>query len=306
MSIQPNRSEHELHQYTGYKSVSPKGYYKMSRGILYIATREPFFEEAKLSASRIKEFMPDIPITALTDVDTDRDNHPFDSILPFQDPNYSNLDQIENMHRTPYDRTLCLDTDIYIDGDVRELFDILDEFDVGASINQGGSSSKGDPDVPSPFPEYNTGVIIYKNNSKFREFLKEWKKAYMEQKQFQGWPNQPTFREKLYQSNLRIATLPSEYNLMTRTPGHVREPVKIFHGRLHDFYEEGVGTPKYIDMERFVDKINNSDGHRVYTHGWSVRIHKDSILWKAKKEYSYRGIQGVVNKGINRVIQLFR
>jgi hypothetical protein len=43
--------------------------------------------------------------------------------------------------------------------------------------------------------------------------------------------DQPSFREAIYESDIRIATLPSEYCFRIHTPDYARGAVKILHGR---------------------------------------------------------------------------
>ena len=51
----------------------------MSEGILYIANGENYVEEAKISAERINEVMPDVSISLITDQDIECDY--FDNIF---------------------------------------------------------------------------------------------------------------------------------------------------------------------------------------------------------------------------------
>ena len=47
-------------------------------------------------------------------------------------------------------------------------------------------------------------------------------------------PDQPSFRKALYESSLRLATLPPEYNCRLPFPGFLHDPVRILHGRTTD------------------------------------------------------------------------
>jgi hypothetical protein len=50
-----------------------------------------------------------------------------------------------------------------------------------------------------------------------------------------GLSDQPAFRQAVYESGLRLATLPSEYNCRLPFPGAIHNPVRILHGRLRNY-----------------------------------------------------------------------
>ncbi len=65
---------------------------------------------------------------------------------------------------------------------------------------------------------------------------------------------------------------------MVRYPGHAREKVRVFHGRLLDI--DTMGSNVKFDIEQAVKEINQTDDHRVfYPSGGLVRYFKkiDSI-----------------------------
>jgi len=279
-------------------------------GVYYIATGEQFVNEAEVSARSVRRAMPDIPIAIATDVDPEFEFE-FDYIIDIPDPEYGFVDQIHNLHMSPFEKTLHLDTDIYIVSDVSELFDLLNQFDIAAAHNH-DREARDLPGVPDSFPEYNTGVMAYKNSGDISDFFQDWKKNYINMTVGENTQNQPSFRQTLYESNLRIATLTPEYNCMVRYPSHIKNDVKIAHSRLLDIRTPGAN--KSVNVLNSVEKINKHKGHRLFTPngdlGVSIvygRIANDVPLYKkAFNSIQTDGLKYALKNGIPFVINRLR
>src|SRR5215216_6245967 len=100
----------------------------MNVGIVYVATGKKYIEEATLSASSVKRWMPGVPITVFTDQSSA--GSCFDTVVPVTSCGDGFKDKVLFMAQSPYDRTLFLDTDTYLCGSVQELFDLLGHFDL--------------------------------------------------------------------------------------------------------------------------------------------------------------------------------
>ncbi len=272
------------------------------KGIFYIATGDQFVAEAERSAKSVRNAMPDIPIAIATDGNPEFE---FDEVIEIKNPDYSFTDQIKNLHRSPFNRTLHLDTDIYIHANAEELFDLLDRFDIAVAHNH-NRSAFDPPGVPASFPEYNTGVVVYRNNARLREFSRSWERTYEDLYDGGKPQNQPSFRKALFDSDLRIATLPPEYNLMVRYPGHAIGEVKIFHGRLLDIETPGAG--KYTDIKTAAEKINSTTEHRVFTQlgGISIYSNNESNPINRIRMGIWRyGFIGAIRRGISKIRKYF-
>jgi hypothetical protein len=79
--------------------------------ILYVVKGQKFVDEATLSAQRAKTVMPDCPITIVTDRDVDAEC--FDQTIIDADA-FTKSDKPRLMQKTPYDRTIFVDTDTYL------------------------------------------------------------------------------------------------------------------------------------------------------------------------------------------------
>jgi hypothetical protein len=92
-------------------------------------------------------------------------------------------------------------------------------------------------DVPDAFPEYNTGVILFKNTELVRNLLVDWYELFTSQLDANSISSQdqPSFRYLLYKSDIRFATLTPEYNCRFTIGAMVSHRVKILHGRTDDY-----------------------------------------------------------------------
>jgi hypothetical protein len=272
-----------------------------SRGILYIATGERFVAEAEVSARSVRNVMPDTPIAIATDIEPD---YNFDHTINIPDPGYGFVDKISHIDNSPFDETLYLDTDTYVNSSVGELFDILDKFDIALSYDHSRDHPQG---IPDSFPEYNTGVIAYKNNDEFRQFTKAWKANHSEILSTVDTHDQPSFRKTLYESDLRIATLTPEYNCLIRFPGHVYDDVKIGHSRLLDI--QSPGADKSVDVPKAVEELNNCEGHRIYQPSHKGGVHvfnmNDSLYKKAINSIRRDGVSHTIKKTVPFVLNKF-
>jgi hypothetical protein len=263
-------------------------------GIFYIATGTQFVEEAKISAKSVRSVMPDIPIAIATDVEPE---FGFDRVIEISDPNYGFEDQICNLHRSPFNKTLHLDTDIYVDSNVTELFDLLHQFDIGVAYNHDREAFDL-PRVPESFPEYNTGVIVYKNNNNFRQFTRSWHDDYSELYSEENTQNQPSFRKSLFESDLRVATITPEYNCMLRYPGHIRKRIKIAHSRLLDI--QTPGADKSINVIKATKKVNNYQGHRLFLPNHRSGV---TILYARDAPIHKKVMNSIRRQGIKHTIK---
>jgi hypothetical protein len=202
----------------------------MTQGVLYIASGSEYISQATESARSVKEAM-DVPITLVSDRDIIKGC--FDTVLCADDFCYHYGDSVLQIPELPYEKTLLLDTDIIINESVSELFEMTEKFDIAAATIADGRFTLSEK-VPESFPEYNTGVVVFNKNRQTSEFIKEWKRVYREYLDDGIRMNQPSFRETLYRSSLRVATIPTEYNCRANFGGYLNSRVKILHGMFEE------------------------------------------------------------------------
>lgn len=240
----------------------------MTEGVLYIASGEKYITDACKSASSLKKVTPDIPITIFASEAVE--SSCFDETVVLKEPQYGYIDKVSYMYSSPYDCTLFLDTDTYIYSNISELFTLLERFDIAAAhaSNRASRSSKyGIDGVPQCFVEMNTGVVLFKKSSRVGNFFSNWLRLYKRDIEYYSkWlrlnkieidtgmkppHDQPAFREALYKTNLRVATLSPEYNCRFNFPVFVSGVVKILHGH-------------HLDLPTVARLINERTERRVF------------------------------------------
>lgn len=151
-------------------------------GVVYVATKQDkYISEAFLSADSVKERYPALPVTLFTDrldhwlCGSDR----FDTVLPATEVgsfesilSEAKLKRSRCLRRSPYRRTLHLDTDTRIvTHELMSLFEMLDEIDVGMVETSADDSYSR---LQYGRPMFNTGVIVYRRNDLTWDWLDEW------------------------------------------------------------------------------------------------------------------------------------
>jgi len=262
---------------------------------------EGFLEEAVISAQRAKQVMGDIPITIATHRQIE--STIFDSVIVDQDPAYGTEDLLRHIQPLPYDKTLCIDTDIYFYDDVSELFEMLERFDIAAAFTPVKGGTEEYEDVPRSFPEYNCGVLSCKQSPEFNDFVEEWRDIY--QSEQEKTSREPAFRKAIYHSDLRLAPLRQEYNCQVRHPGQVVGEVKIFHGRLVEMDLQGrIARRKHYEIEEATEKINRTTIPRTFTQLGGLKIHSNktnSLIHRTRMAINRGGLRYTINRIIEKI-----
>lgn len=203
---------------------------KPSCGFVYVATGSGYQREAVASARSLRAVMPSASICLITDAAPESDG-PFDTVLLRTQVCHNPIDKLLAVD-CPYERAVFLDTDTHICGDLDGLFDLLDRFDLALLQENHRGWDYTLPGVPAAFPEYNTGVIVFRRSNAMQEFFSKWRLAYDELRRTLDLRNdQPSFRQVLYHSPLRVATLPSEYHFLGNVPNYTMWTVRLIHAR---------------------------------------------------------------------------
>lgn len=238
----------------------------MSQGAVYIVTQDARYLNLLLvSANSLRRAMPDLPITLFSQFPVD--SPLFEKVIHVQPSSDGFYDKVRCICESPYDRTMMIDADTYVIDGVPELFTLLDHFDCACTheeyVNTDWLNHYPRTDVPSCFPELNTGVLMLKRSEKMDRVLADWAKlyaAYLAEGPDRKINDQPFFRVAVYRGDIRVATLPREYNCKFRGQGYLNGSVKILHG--HMYYKlEG----KFL--QRAVSTLNRSTRPRVYIAG---------------------------------------
>jgi len=191
-------------------------------GVIYIVTTQKsliFIKSAIESARSALNMCPNLGRHIYTDKNgleqiAKLSDSPFSSTGEIINPHYRS--KVDYISQTPYERTLYLDSDTRIVADISEMFDLLNRFDIALAHGHKRAKHKKDNSgkliekIPESFPQYNSGVILYKNSDEVRNFLKEWADNFHKAGFYK---DQIALRYLLYMTKLRLATLPPEYNI---------------------------------------------------------------------------------------------
>jgi len=189
-----------------------------TQGILYIAAGKKYINAAIRSAKSVLKYCPDLSTHLFADWQNyncfsfDQNPYPFTTVEIIANPHHRS--KLDYLPLTPFDQTLYLDTDTTLDADIREMFRILERFEIALNhAHRRNDSIRLAPwriELPQAFPQHNGGVILYRRTPKVLRFLEEWRDQFKEAGFLQ---DQMTLRELLWFSDLRMATLPPEYNV---------------------------------------------------------------------------------------------
>lgn len=205
-------------------------------GFLYVAYGNKYIEEAKRSIISLRRFSRK-PIVVYSDR-----HEAFNRVAPGVSswplpPTTSDVKanpkllKMVCLERTPFSRTIFLDTDTLFARDPSSLFQCCSSYSVCAA-HAPVREVLHQPDIPSWFPELNTGVIVFNAKAVAHGLFEKWK---IEMKRLEVKRDQPAFRRALFKSKdrLRFLVLPPEFNLRTEMPWFVGGNSKtiVLHGR---------------------------------------------------------------------------
>ncbi len=229
---------------------------------------------ARMSVISMRKVHPNIHITLYTNLPTKpSDLYLFDSIVTSGRP-LGNLWAYKHkcLEETPYDRTLHIDADTYIMDDISEVFDVLDRFDLAIPISTWYMKNNND-NVPMCFPEPAGGFFTWVNNDRMKGFFKQVGDRCRE---WDSHSDEGVMREVLYNSNIRFAILPHEYNCLVRHPCYLYGDIKVAHGRIDTLKEEADMINSIRGMKLFTGgEIYELERHRKYRKYYrTVKTHK--------------------------------
>ncbi len=182
-----------------------------SIGVIFATTGKDYTQLAERAARSVKENCPGLEIDIFTDHAFDMPV--FNCIHQLEDP--WRRSKIDAMAESRFDKTLYLDADIFVVADIRDVFEVLDRFDLAMAHDPIRNGERCHTfwrkPLPNGFPQFNSGVVAYRKSPEVTDLIKTWSVA-VRNNDFKR--DQPVLRELLWDSDLRIATLPAEYNFM--------------------------------------------------------------------------------------------
>ncbi len=238
----------------------------MQNGAIYILTQNKLYVDLALqSIASLKQKMPELPVTVFSEFPID--SPLIEQVIPVPASTNGLYEKAKLIQQSPYERTLFVDADILILEPFPEIFDLLDRFDCAATheeyVDTDWFHHYPRPDIPSCFPEFNTGILLFKRSLAMQCVFQEWQSLYtqfLRDKPDAPVNDQTFFRAALYHSDARIATLTREYNCKYRGQGYLNGPVKMLHGHIDHQFD----IPQ---LEQAARALNASQRPRVYIAG---------------------------------------
>ncbi len=227
-----------------------------NEGFLLIATGESYIKEAKSTAKSIRNHS-NKPIALVSDQHLDSEL--FDKVIIDENPTYSFFDKPRNIKKTPYKKTVFIDTDAYLTTSVPELFAILQEVDVATTIdpNEWGGRMYRDShfdDIPEAVPIFQTGVLCYKKEECVKLF-NLWESIHRNNRQTLK-TDQSSFRLAVYRTDINHLVLSDLYNCLGTWPMQVTGEVKIIHK----------GAENETEASDLASRINTTKNPRLFYH----------------------------------------
>ncbi|WP_254272264.1 hypothetical protein [Haloarcula marina] len=299
----------------------------MSCGVVYVATGEEFLDDAMVSAGTVRETNSSLSIGVITAeslVDAAEAAPEFDDIVVATAEFDDIRDKHANLHLTPYDRTLYLDTDTFVLDDLKPIFEVLDWFDI--AVTHAPFRSVVSIDGVSPaFPEVNGGVIAYRQSEAVASLFERWQACFDRQRQ-EGRPDetirfsdaktldeipfgrlhdQPPLREALYHSDIRFTVMPPEYNF--RGPAaYAESAVTVMHmghstkaSALAAVVNDRTEPRVYIDWQRRL-YFQSGDNRAVGLPRLEAYLGHPAVVGTLKKIGVYESVRGLYRRLIGR------
>lgn len=200
-------------------------------GFAYVFNSPGYFEEAERSYRSLRRHMPDATVAYVTHPEFIRPERTDVIWVPFEERYDTPIIKVE-VFSVPFERCIFLDGDTRVLRDCSEIFRALEKFDL-ALAHEPTRGWDYATTAPKPFCELNTGVLAFRKNAVTERFFADWKRTYDRMRaELRIFNDQPAFREALWHAEaVRLATLPSEYHLVTGKADGIAWDAHILHGR---------------------------------------------------------------------------
>jgi hypothetical protein len=242
-------------------------------GAVITAFGKPYVDLAFQAARSLRATNPGLPVDLFTEAPVDPG--PFDRVHVLRDVWIRS--KIDAMRESRFERTLYLDADLMVLADLGDVFEVLDRFDFALCHDQNRNSILGRREyripLPNAYPQFNGGVVGFRRSPQTLDFIDNWKVAIQDHGIRK---DQPSLRELLWQSSLRVATLPPEYNLWDLALIDVMRP------KHH-------AAPRIIHSNLFVQKPLPPAGKDILSHYIGpARARKVRIMLRADETLAHR------------------
>lgn len=231
-------------------------------GYLYIASgAKSYFDEAYQSIQSLRRHDPLAHITLICD-DCEKISRELrenvDNIIiepcKVSEKKIGWLFKARTIYKlSPYEKTFFLDTDTYIIDNVRELFTLLDFFDMclcHGSVDRSKIYLKGQEIIG--YTPYNSGLVLLKKADVVKKLYEDLHKTYSQNPDnYLVSGDQQAMMVALAVSNIKTYILQNNWNARFIYPEKYVGKVSVLHGR-------------HKNLEKIADAINQTDRPRVW------------------------------------------
>jgi hypothetical protein len=239
----------------------------MEKGVIYVATGPDYRALAEASARSLRAVEPGLAVDLFTDDVAAAAPGLFDRVHEIAQPHARS--KLDCMAETRFERTLFLDADTLVLNPLGDLFDILERFELAlahdvrrasALIREGVAEA-----TPYAFPQFNSGVVLYRRSAAMRAFLADWARRFAEAG---ATRDQPVLKDLLWRSEIRFYVLPPEFNLRRVT--------------MLDAWEPEDAVPVILHSHRLMDHMRGQ-GPRITDVGALVEAERRALdaEWQA-------------------------
>ena len=212
------------------------------QGIIYSCSGDFYTGEALRSA---RSSLRHNPVPHLLFTSGELDSAEGVSVAHFEPSANPYADKIANIRRSPFERTIYLDTDTFVVDEIVHLLALLDHYDIAVAYAP-AYRGLADPGVPQAFYEFNTGVLAWRASDRVAAFLRSWEETYLAWLSEEPFPgaskasnsrraDQPAFRRCAWEHGMRLFVLAPEYNFRLGYPTTVVDRVHVIHGNHEDY-----------------------------------------------------------------------
>ncbi|HEX4437436.1 MAG TPA: hypothetical protein VH061_11650 [Solirubrobacteraceae bacterium] len=226
-------------------------------GIVYSGTGDFYIAEAIRSAqSSLRHNKLPHVIFSSTDIDGEEGL----TVTRFEPSGNPYRDKIANMRRSPFERTIYLDSDTFVVDEIGHVMGLLDRYDMAVAFAPGYRGLE-DPEVPKAFYEFNTGVLAWRSSERMDAFLRDWEETYLTWLEDEAFPgsrkasrgrraDQPAFRHCAWKHDIHVFALGQEYNFRLGFPATAVGKVRVIHGD-HEDHEQLARQLNATETARF-------------------------------------------------------
>ncbi len=196
----------------------------MDKGVIYVATGADYVDLACASAASLRDSNPGLAVDLFTDDLDAKGLGVFDQVHAV--PLVHRRAKLECLALSRFERTLFLDSDTLVVGELGDVWDVLERFDLALAhdVRRASDLVREGLEVVTPyaFGQMNSGVMLYRQGAVTDAFFAEWARRY----HVAGVArDQIILKDMLWQSDIRFYVLPPEFNMRRVTVLDAWEPL---------------------------------------------------------------------------------